>query len=107
MDRIRLIITSAAVMTLGMCLGACLYESVVIAPNFSARVPESLVNARNFLTVSHGGTFFRVLAPVTQITLVLAVVLNWRIPDRRWWLVGAFAALAVTDVITFPFHYPR
>src|SRR4029450_34888 len=84
MDRARLIVTSAAVIALGMCLGACIYESVVQAPHFSARVAESLVNARNFFVVSHGGTFFRVLAPLTQLTLVLTVVLNWRGSERRW-----------------------
>jgi len=90
-----------------MLLGAGCYESVVMAPNYAAQVPESLQHARSFLVVSNPGNYFRVLAPATQITLVLAAILTWRIPGARWWILGALAGVALTDVITFAFHYPR
>ena len=99
--------TSLAVIGLGMLLGASSYESVVMAPNFTARVPESLQHAREFFVTTNPGTFFRILAPATQVLLVVAVALNWRVQGARWWLAGALIALALADVITFSFHYPR
>jgi uncharacterized membrane protein len=104
---VRLSVTSLAVVGLGMLLGASAYESIVMAPNFAARVPESLQHIRGFFITTNPGTFFRVLAPATQILLLSAVVLNWRLQRARWFLVGALVALAVADVITFTFHYPR
>ena len=107
MIHLRIGVTSLAVIGLGMLLGASSYESVVMAPNFAARVPESLQHAREFFVTTNPGTFFRILAPATQILLVVAVVLNWRVQGAGWWLAGALIALALADVITFSFHYPR
>jgi uncharacterized membrane protein len=107
MIRLRVSVTSLAVIGLGMLLGASSYESVVMAPNFAARVPESLQHIREFFVTTNPGTFFRILAPATQVLLILALVLNWRVQGARWWLAGALIALALADVITFTFHYPR
>jgi uncharacterized membrane protein len=96
-----------AVIGLGVLLGGAAYESIVMAPNYAARVPESLEHARSFFATTNPGMFFRLFAPATQVLLLLAVVLNWRVKQVRWWLFGALVALALTDVITFTFHYPR
>jgi uncharacterized membrane protein len=107
MVNVRLAVTSLAVIGLGMLLGACAYESIVMAPNYAARVPESLEHARGFFVAANPGTFFRTLAPATQGLLLLAVALTWRVPRARWLVAGALGALALSDVITFGFHYPR
>ena len=100
-------VISLAVIGLGMLLGAGAYESVVMAPNYAARVPESLEHARSFFVTTNPGRFFRSFAPATQILILLAVILNGREKQVHWWLFGALAALALADVITFTFHYPR
>jgi uncharacterized membrane protein len=107
MRPVRLNVTPVAVIALGMLLGASTYESVVMAPNYAARVPESLERIRGFFVTTNPGTLFRVLAPATQLLLVVAILQNW--PERRvrWWLVGALVALTLADAITFAFHYPR
>jgi uncharacterized membrane protein len=104
---VRVGVTSLAVIGLGMLLGAAAYESVVMAPNYAARVPVSLEHIRAFFVVTNPSAFFRRIAPATEGLLLLAVVLNWRLPSARWWLVAALVALAAGDVITFTFHYPR
>lgn len=103
----RLVVTCLAVVGLGMLLGAASYESFVMAPNYAARAPESLEHARAFFVAANPGMFFRVLGPVTQALLVLALVSSWRAPAVRWWIVGALALLLVGDAVTFAFHYPR
>lgn len=104
---VRLNVTPVAVIALGMLLGASTYESVVMAPNYAARVPESLEHIRGFFVSTNPAALFRVLAPATQLLLVLAVLQNWRVQGARWWLAGALVALALADAITFLFHYPR
>jgi len=103
----RVGVTSVAVIAVGMLLGASTYESVVMAPNYAAQVPQSLEHIRAFFVSTNPGMLFRILAPATQVLLVLAVLLNWRVRGARWWLVGALFALALADVITFTVHYPR
>ena len=52
--------------------------------------------------------FFRVLSPALQLSLLLALLCNWRpVAATRWRLAAALALAIVSDVITFAFHYPR
>jgi len=90
-----------------MLLGTGVYESVVVAPNLQG-APSSLEHARGFYHATNPGMFFRVLAPGTQLFLLLALVCNWApIPLTRWRLAGALALAILSDLITFKFHYPR
>ena len=89
-----------------MLLGAGVYESVVVAPNFQG-APASLEHARGFYHATNPGMFFRVLSPAVQLFLLLALVFHWKIPGTRWRLAGALALAIFADVITFKFHYPR
>jgi hypothetical protein len=104
---LRLVSAAIALVLSGMLLGAGVYESVVVAPNFQG-APTSLEHARGFYHATNPGMFFRVLSPATQLFLLVALVCNWRpAPATRWRLAGALALVILTDVITFRFHYPR
>ena len=107
MNAVRTVVTSLAVLGVGMALGAGAYESVVMAPNFATNVPTSLEHVRGFMVSSNPGSYFRILAPATQLLLLLSVVLNWRVPGSRWWMMGGLVLMIATDVITFSYHYPR
>ena len=104
---IQRIFALAAVALLGMLLGACIYESVVLVPNFAADIPASLEHFRAFMKVCNPGTFFRVLAPATQVTLLASFLLSLRLRSVRWWYLMALVLLVAVDVVTFKFHYPR
>jgi uncharacterized membrane protein len=104
---LRLISASIALVVAAMLLGAGVYESVVVAPNFQG-APASLEHARGFYHATNPGALFRVLSPALQLSLLLALVCNWRpVPVTRWRLAGALALAILSDVITFQFHYPR
>ncbi len=104
---VRLISVAIALVMSAMLLGTGVYQNVVDAPNYMG-APTSLEHARGFYHATNPGNFFRVLVPATQLFLLLAIVFNWNpVPGTRWKLVGALAALILTDVITFRFHYPR
>lgn len=103
---LRLVSVAIALVLAAMLLGAGVYESVVVAPNFQG-APTSLEHARGFYHAANPGMFFRVLSPAVQLFLLLALVCNWKAPSTRWNLAGAVALAILADVITFKFHYPR
>jgi uncharacterized membrane protein len=90
----------------GSLFGATLYDAIVLAPNLRGG-PKTLEHGRLFLTRSNPGNLFRTLAPLSQVLLLLAIVVDWSRPGSRWPLIGSLVALAITDVITFTYHYPR
>lgn len=94
------------VIAVAVLLGATVYESVVMAPNYERDIPESVARARAFLVVRTPAHFFRVATPVAQLVLFGAVLSSWRTP-ARWPLCVALGVLLLTDVVTFGFHYPR
>jgi len=104
--KLHLVSVAIALVLSGMLLGAGVYESVAVAPNFQG-APTSLEHARGFYHATNPGMFFRVLSPAVQLFLLLALVLNWKSSGTRWRLAGALALAITADVITFKFHYPR
>jgi hypothetical protein len=101
------IVALAAVALLGFLLGACIYESIVLVPNFAADIPASLEHFRAFMKASNPGIFFRTVAPATQVVLLAALLLSWRQGSVRRWYLIAVVLLVALDVVTFTFHYPR
>jgi hypothetical protein len=101
---IRLVSTAIALVAL---LGAGVYESVVVAPNFHG-APASLQHARGFYHGTNPGMLFRVLSLALQLSLLLALLCNSRpVAATRWRIAVALALAIASDVITFAFHYPR
>ena len=92
---------------LGMLLGGGVYESVIINPNYSVDIPQSINLLRSFMKVKTPANFFRVLSPFTMIILLVTVILYWDIIPARWWFAASFLILILADTITFSFHYPR
>ena len=103
---LRLVTVAIALVLSAMLLGAGVYESVVVAPNFQG-APTSLEHARGFYHATNPGMFFRVLSPATQLFLLLALICNRKPAGTRWKLAGALALGILGDIITFKFHYPR
>src|SRR5579864_5066096 len=104
---LRLIALAVALVLSAMLLGTGVYQNVVDAPTYMG-APASLEHARGFYHATNPGEFFRVMVPLTQLFLLVAIVSNWKpAPGTRWILSGALAFLVLTDVVTFRFHYPR
>ena len=101
------LITTLALLGLTLLLGATAYESVVMAPNYERDIPTSLGIARQFLDRRTPAHYFRVIAPVTLILLLIDVIVSWNVPYARTGLLVGFIALVIGDSITFAFHYPR
>jgi Domain of unknown function (DUF1772) len=108
MSKIREIILCLAIVSIGALFGGSLYDSIVLAPNFRVGIPQSLEHLRQFMSVASPGNFFRLIAPITQLSILFSLILGWKHPaGRRWWLIIALVLIIAGDVITFTFHYPR
>jgi hypothetical protein len=101
------LLSTVALLGLALLLGATVYESVVMAPNYRCDVPASIDAARRFLKRATPARFFRPLTAVTQILLLAGAAAAWRVETARWLLLAALGVLALLDAITFTFHYPR
>ena len=99
--------STLALLGLALLLGATVYETIVMAPNYERDIPASIDLARQFLQRVTPAHYFRIISPLTQLLLVVSVVACWGVSGARWWLLTALGALALADIITFTFHYPR
>jgi len=103
---LQLVVTSMALLGASSLVGASLYDAVVLAPNLKGG-PVGLEHGRLFMANATPANLFRTLSPATQVLLLVAIVVNWPAPERRWPLIGALVAIVLCDVITFKYHYPR
>jgi uncharacterized membrane protein len=108
MSRVKEFLLIIVVISLGALFGGSLYDTVVNAPNYRVGIPASLEHFRLFMSVANPGSFFRLVAPITQISILVSLILNWKHQsNRKWWLLAALILVVAGDIITFTFHYPR
>ena len=108
MSKIKEPLLCLAIIFIGALFGGSLYDSIVMAPNYRIGIPQSLEHVRQFMAAANPGSFFRVIAPLTQLSILISLILGWRHPARRkWWLIAALLLIVAGDVFTFTFHYPR
>jgi hypothetical protein len=101
------VLSTLALLGLALLLGATIYESVVMAPNYERDIPTSIELARQFLKRTTPAHYFRIITPLTQLLFLASLLASWQIPAARWRLLTALGVLVLLDVITFAFHYPR
>jgi hypothetical protein len=108
MSKLKEIVLCLSIISIGVLFGGSLYDSIVLAPNYRVGIPQSLEHFRQFMAVANPGNFFRLIAPLTQLSILISLILGWRRPaGRRWWLILALVLIVAGDVFTFTFHYPR
>jgi hypothetical protein len=69
-------ILAVQITALGMLLGASLYEQLVNVPNCLEDIPQSLEEARLFWSSANPRNYFRVVAPVAQISALISLILG-------------------------------
>ena len=106
MTGLALWLTAAAVLVAAI-LGASAYESIVVAYSWRMRPEEAVGHYRALGAIVTPARYFRRLAPASQFALVVAALWSWLAGVAVPWTVAALVAMALTDVITFTFHYPR
>src|SRR5216683_8098997 len=85
---IRLVSTAIALVASAMLLGAGVYESVVVAPNFHG-APASLQHARRFYHATNPGMLFMVLSPAPPAGVTMQLAAGCRDPMEACCRAGA------------------
>jgi hypothetical protein len=87
------VLSTLALFGLALLLGATIYESVVMAPNYERDIPTSVELARQFLKRTTPAHFFRIITPLTQLLLLASLVASWQVPAAHWRLLAALGLL--------------
>jgi hypothetical protein len=106
MNRLPCLVFLCALLAIGVLLGGSLYDTLVLAPNLHGGA-ERLEHGRLFLVAATPAHFFRGIAPTSQLLALATLIACWRRRGLRARLLAAVIALAVGDVVTFAYHYPR
>ena len=75
------VLCTLALLGIALLLGATVYESVVMAPNYERDIPASVEAARQFLKKTTPAHYFRPLSPIAQVCTLAGLVASW--PTRR------------------------
>jgi len=84
------------------------YNSIVDARNWGHDIPNSLIAARNYMSVANAGTFFRTVSPASQVIALLALIICW--PAGKFVRICCAIALVLAvsgDLLTFAYFFPR
>jgi hypothetical protein len=98
---------TVATLLVAAILGASAYESVVVSYSWAARPEEAVGHYRALGAIVTPARFFRLLAPLSQVALLVALIVSIAASVALVWTGTALAAMVLADVITFTFHYPR
>jgi uncharacterized membrane protein len=88
-------------------LFANIYTSLVDARSWASDIPNSIVAAREYFKAFTPANFFRIFSPLNQIIAAAALALFWKMPQVRWYCLGALVLYVLTDAMTFAYFYPR
>jgi len=83
------------------------YNSVVDAVNWAASIPGSIATTRQYYSVAHPGTFFRIASPLNQLFALITVIACWKFGRARYFAIGALVLAISADLLTFGYFYPR
>ena len=102
------------VISLGIELGAGLYETLVVMPLWQTAPPDSVLdyyrhNAANpQFTLNAGGRFWMVATPLVGLTSIAAFVTGFRSrPEQRKWLIIGTVLAFLVVVSTFAWFVPN
>ncbi|HEX9959447.1 MAG TPA: hypothetical protein VGB00_00775, partial [Pyrinomonadaceae bacterium] len=102
------------VITLGITIGAGLYETLVVMPLWAAAPPESVVEyyrhnvANPQFTLNQGGRFWIFVTPLLGLLSILTLISGLRTrPEHRIWRLTATVITLIVVISTFAWFVPN
>jgi uncharacterized membrane protein len=93
--------------TMMILLGALVLETFMIYPNIFSDAPRSLEVAMEFMAVRGPSDFFPPLGFLSWVTGAGALILGWRFPPARWWILLSLLMIVADGVVSMLFFWPR
>jgi hypothetical protein len=95
-----------AVTLWGTLLGGIAYSHIVYFPVYLSALPDSAVVVNGPYGL-HEARFWMTIHPLLILSLIVALVLNWRIQTRRKLILISFVVYALVIVITQIYFIPE
>ena len=80
---LRTISLMISILLMGVLIGGIVYAHIVFFPPYLSGLPNSAVLLVNGPYALHDEYFWTFIHPPAVLSLVVALILNWRIPARR------------------------
>ncbi|MEX5265645.1 hypothetical protein E7Z53_03910 [Kocuria salina] len=87
--------------------GAIVLETFMLYPNIFADPPASLELTMEFLAVTGPSDFFPPLGFTVWVLGAATLVLTWRLPTVRWWVLLSLAMFVLEGVVSMLYFWPR
>lgn len=102
----RTISLMVSIIFYGILIGGVVYSHVVFFPPYLSALPNSavLVNGPYAL---HDENFWMLIHPLTILALLVALVLNWKIPARRKLIAIPLTLYIVALIVTALYFVPE
>ena len=102
----RTISLMVSIVFYGILIGGIVYAHVVFFPTYLSTLPNSasLVNGPYAL---HDENFWIIIHPLAILSLLVALVLNWKIPGRRKLIAIPLTLYMIAFVVTFLYFVPE
>jgi hypothetical protein len=92
----------------GIYMGGGLFETVVIAPIWSASAEAARHFNQDPLSIINSGNFFFIVAPLTLVTSIVALIAGWRTEQPlRFWLRLQIFIFLLTFLATVLYYVPE
>ena len=88
-------------------LGSIILETFMIYPNIFRDPPASFAVALDFMTVRAPNDFFPPLGFLSWVSGVGALLLGWRVPAARYWILGSLLMIVGEGLVSMAFFWPR
>lgn len=88
-------------------LGSLVMETLMIYPNIFHNAPERFGIALQFLSVTGPAQYFRPFGMASVLLGAVAILVSWRWPSVRWWVVASLLMLLGEGISSILFFWPR
>ncbi|PWG81376.1 hypothetical protein [Pararcticibacter amylolyticus] len=105
--KIKIFVLHLAIVVSSGLLFVNIYNSIVDAPNWGYRLPQSVDVARRYFAFKNPAEFFKITGPLIHIIGINCVIRFWRTDTKvRWFNVTALALILFADLLSFKFFFP-
>ena len=87
-------------------IGGVMYSHIVYFPPYLSHLPES-TNLINGAYAIHDGNFWMLMHPTLILSLIVTLILNWKVVERRRWVLATVGIYALTIVATALYFVPE
>ncbi|ESU22847.1 hypothetical protein FEDK69T_17500 [Flavobacterium enshiense DK69] len=106
MQQTRQISLFIAIFFWAVILGGLTYSHIVYYPNYLSHLPESTILVNNKYGLKED-KFWIIIHPLIIVSTAAAFILNWKITERRKYLLITIYIYVLAMVVTAIYFYPE